>query len=245
MDKVREQKLRQFLAQENLPETVLPLLDIALTHKSYSNEYRSELPTGSDRHNQRLEFLGDSALGLIIAHQLYLTRRKTDEGGLTRLKSIAVCEASLCHVAEKLHLAELLRMGKGELATGGLSRPSNLADALEAVIGAIFLAAGFDTAREFVLRHFQEILDHPEKIEEGRDYKSALQEYLARRSQVRPEYQIIAAVGPDHEKEFTVALYINGEKCAEGSGRSRKQAEQNAARAYLESVGKLQSTRPI
>lgn len=225
------------MQREHLPEKVLPALNIALTHKSYSNEYRSGFDPKLDRHNQRLEFLGDSVLGLVIAHYFYTNKRKTAEGGLTKLKAMAVCESALHQVADKLELGKLLRMGKGEIATGGLSRPSNLADAMEAVIGAIFISTDFETAQKFVLRHFREILDHPEIVEGSKDFKSTLQELLAKRHQLRPEYQLISAKGPDHDKEFTVALYIAGEKKAEGVARTRKQAEQNAARAYLEKHG--------
>lgn len=233
----RLNSLKNFLQREGLPEKILPALNVALTHKSYSNENRSGFDPKLDPHNQRLEFLGDSVLGLVIAHYLYISKRRTAEGGLTKLKAMVVCESALRQVAEKLKLSELLRMGKGEIATGGLSRASNLADALEAVIGAIFVSTDFETAQKFVLRHFREILDHPEIVEGSKDFKSALQELLARRDHLRPEYQLIATAGPDHDKEFTVGLYIAGKKKAEGVARTRKQAEQNAARAYLEKHG--------
>lgn len=234
----RQAKLADFLRQEGLPDKVLPALNVALTHKSYSNEFRSGFEPGMDKHNQRLEFLGDSVLGLVIAHHFYVSKRKTAEGGLTRLKAMTVCESALHKVAEKLKLGQMLRMGKGEIATGGLTRASNLADALEAVIGAIFITTDFETAQKFVVRHFRDILDHPETVEGTKDYKSSLQELLAKRNHQRPEYQLVAAEGPDHAKQFTVALYIGGERKTEGIARTRKQAEQNAARAYLEAHGR-------
>lgn len=238
----REQKLREFLASESLPEKVLPALNVALTHKSYTNEVRQGFDPNLDKHNQRLEFLGDSVLGLVIAHHFYASKRKTAEGGLTRLKAMTVCEQALKRVAETLDLGKMLRMGKGEIATGGLTRTSNLADAMEAVIGAIFLAAGFEHAQKFVLRHFREILDNPETVEGSKDFKSSLQEILAKHHQ-RPEYQLVAAEGPDHDKEFTVALLIGGERRTQGMARTRKQAEQNAAQAYLESLQKKSAVR--
>lgn len=216
----------------------MPALNVALTHKSYSNEFRLSVDPGMDKHNQRLEFLGDSVLGLVIAHHFYVSKRKTAEGGLTRLKAMTVCESALRKIADKLQIGQMLRMGKGEIATGGLTRASNLADAMEAVIGAIFISADFETAQKFVVRHFRDILDHPETVEGSKDHKSALQELLAKRSHQRPDYQLVAAEGPDHEKEFTVALYVAGEKKSEGVARTRKQAEQNAARAYLEKHAK-------
>lgn len=236
-DQARDTLLAEFIRREGLPDKVLPALNIALTHKSYSNEFRAGLDPGLDRHNQRLEFLGDSVLGLVIAHHFYASKRKTAEGGLTRLKAMTVCESALKQIADTLDLGQMLRMGKGEIATGGLARTSNLADAMEAVIGAIHLTAGFETAQKFVLRHFREILDNPETVEGSKDFKSALQEMLAKKHHQRPEYQVVAAEGPDHDKEFTIALFVSGEKKSEGVARTRKQAEQNAAQAYMEKLG--------
>lgn len=232
----RQALLETFLKQEGLPATVMPMLGIALTHKSYSNEFRQGHDPGLDKHNQRMEFLGDSVLGLVIAHHFYASKRKTAEGGLTRLKAMTVCESALKQIADKLELGRMLRMGKGEIATGGLTRTSNLADAMEAVIGAIYLGAGFETAQKFVLKHFSEILDNPETVEGSKDFKSALQEYLAKRNHQRPEYELVAAEGPDHDKEFTIALFIDGKKMSQGIARTRKQAEQNAAQQYLEGL---------
>ncbi len=234
----RHELLLEFLRHEGLPDKVLPALNVALTHKSYSNEFRSGFDPNMDKHNQRLEFLGDSVLGLVIAHHFYVSKRKTAEGGLTRLKAMTVCESALRKIADKLQIGQLLRMGKGEIGTGGLTRASNLADAMEAVIGAIFITTDFETAQKFVVRHFRDILDHPETVEGSKDHKSALQELLAKRSHQRPDYQLVAAEGPDHDKEFTVALFVAGEKKSEGVARTRKQAEQNAARAYLEAHGR-------
>jgi ribonuclease III len=235
-DKTRQALLEEFLRREKLPESVLATLNVALTHKSYSNEYRDRGDAGLDKHNQRLEFLGDSVLGLVIAHHFYASKRKTAEGGLTRLKAMTVCESALKQVADTLCLGKMLRMGKGEIATGGLTRTSNLADAMEAVIGAIYLGAGFETAQKFVLRHFSDILDNPETVEGSKDFKSTLQELLAKRNHQRPEYELVGAEGPDHDKQFTIALFVNGKKMSEGVARTRKQAEQNAARDYLEGL---------
>jgi ribonuclease III len=232
----RQKLLEDFLARENLPAKTLSNLNIALTHKSYSNEFRQGHDPGLDKHNQRMEFLGDSVLGLVIAHHFYASKRKTAEGGLTRLKAMTVCESALKRIADSLELGKMLRMGKGEIATGGLTRTSNLADAMEAVIGAIYLSAGFETAQTFVLRHFSEILDNPETVEGSKDFKSTLQEYLAKKNHQRPEYELVGAEGPDHDKKFTIALVVEGKKKSEGIARTRKQAEQNAAQAYLESL---------
>jgi len=237
-DTARERLLVDFIKKEGLPEKALPLLNIALTHKSYSNEFRAGQDPSLDKHNQRLEFLGDSVLGLVIAHHFYASKRKTAEGGLTRLKAMTVCESALKQVADGLDLTGLLRMGKGEIATGGLTRTSNLADAMEAVIGAIYLGAGFEAARQFVVKHFRDILDNPEQVEGSKDFKSTLQEFLAKRNHQRPEYELVGAEGPDHDKEFTVALMIDGRRVAAGVARTRKQAEQHAAREYLEGLKK-------
>lgn len=234
----RVELLEKFIHDENLPSSVLTPLSIALTHKSFTNEFRSGIDPNMDKHNQRLEFLGDSVLGLIVANYFYRKKKKTAEGGLTRLKAMAVCESALHSIALELKLNSMLRMGKGEIATGGLTRASNLADAMEAVIGAIFIAVGFEAAEEFVVKRFHTILEHPESVLGSKDSKSALQEYLAKRNHQRPEYQLIHAEGPDHDKEFTVALFIGGEKKSEGVARTRKQAEQCAAEAYLNQCGK-------
>ncbi|MBV6492586.1 MAG: Ribonuclease 3 [Turneriella sp.] len=232
----RETELKKFLERENLPESLIPLVNAALTHKSYSNEFRNEPKIKLDKHNQRLEFLGDSVLGLIVAHYFYASKRKVAEGGLTRLKSMTVCESALKLVADNLGLGSLLRMGKGEIATGGLTRTSNLADAVEALIGAIYVGASFEVAQQFVLKHFHEILENPDIVEGNQDFKSALQEYLAKKNHTRPEYQLTGSQGPDHDKEFTITLFIDGKKITEGVARTRKQAEQNAAREYLSQI---------
>lgn len=228
----RDAQLRAFLKREGLPEVMLASLNVALTHKSYSNEFRQGQDPNLDKHNQRLEFLGDSVLGLVVAAHFYSSKRKTAEGGLTRLKAMTVNESALKRVADDLQLGDLLRMGKGEIATGGLTRTSNLADAVEAIIGAIYTTLDFAAAQTFVLKNFREILDNPESVEGSRDSKSTLQEILAKSHQ-RPEYQLVQSTGPDHEKEFTVVLYVGGKKVSEGIARTRKQAEQAAAEAYL------------
>jgi len=232
LDADRQQALEAFLAREELPPESLALVNIALTHKSFSNEFRAGQDPKLDKHNQRLEFLGDSVLGLVVADYYFHSNRRAAEGGLSRLKSMTVNESALKRVADALELGKLLRMGKGEIATGGLTRTSNLADAVEALIGAIYVSIDFAAAQKFVLKHFREILDNPDSVEGSRDFKSALQEILAKNHQ-RPEYIVEDARGPDHEKEFTIALFIADKKVSEGVARTRKQAEQAAAERYL------------
>jgi len=233
VDAEREGLLIEFAKAHGLSEEWLPYLNIALTHKSYSNEIRSELDKKLDKHNQRLEFLGDSVLGLVAADYFYTHKKSSPEGDLTRFKSMTVCEPALVQVAQNLNVQFFLRMGKGESATGGKSRDSNLADAMEALIGAIYLAGGFSAARNFVLKHFQSILVNPHSVEGNRDFKSSLQEALAKKDHTIPEYKLLKSMGPDHEKIFTVGLFIRGEKKSEGSAKTRKQAEQSAAENYL------------
>ena len=207
------------------------LLETALTHSSYANE-RHAADTVS---YERLEFLGDSILGLTTAEFLYAHRPALPEGRMTRLRAELVCESSLHKTALSLGLGEFMRLGRGEELTGGRERASILADMVEAIIAAIYLDGGMDEAKSFIMTHVlsgAEIgEDHP-----SADYKTALQEYVQRRGEVRICYELIGESGPDHNKTFTFSVSVDGEAVGEGSGRTKKEAEQMAARRALEKL---------
>ncbi len=201
------------------------LLENALTHSSYANENHS--PGGS---NERLEFLGDSILGMVTADFLYKEHPDLPEGDLTRKRAALVCEESLAEVAGRLDLGAYLRLGRGEEAGGGRERSSIRADAVEAVLAAVFLDGGLVEARRIVQRF---ILDREEEKSANRDYKTALQELVQRESGQVLTYRLIGESGPDHAKVFAVAVDLNGRTVGEGRGHSKKEAEQMAAKAAI------------
>ncbi len=202
------------------------LLENALTHSSYANENHS--PNGS---NERLEFLGDSVLGMVTAEFLYRTHPDLPEGDLTRTRAALVREESLVEVADRLELGAYLKLGKGEDQGGGRERPSIRADAVEAVLAAVFLDGGLAEAAK-IIRRF--ILDKEAEKAASRDYKTALQELVQRESGQVLTYRLTGETGPDHAKVFAVAVEFNGETVGEGQGHSKKEAEQMAAKAAIE-----------
>lgn len=201
------------------------LLSTALSHSSYANENRSQ-------SNERLEFLGDSVLGQAVAHHLYLAFPKMPEGQMTRLRAELVCEQALFAVAKKLELGRYIKLGKGEEHTGGRQRESILADAVEAVIAAMYLDGGMDTARGFINAFVLSELNAGDS-RPSTDYKTALQEQVQRRQGQSLTYETISESGPDHNKTFTVSVLLNGKKIGEGEGRTKKEAEQSAAKSGL------------
>lgn len=202
------------------------LLANALTHSSYANENRGK----GLQSNERLEFLGDSVLGMVTADYLFRTHPDLPEGDLTRTRAALVCEGSLVEVAQALELGQHLLLGKGEDAGGGRERPSIVADAVEALLAAVYLDGGIGSARKIITRF---ILDAEEEKSGSRDYKTALQELVQRESGQVLEYQLLSASGPDHAKVFEVAVHLNGESAGTGEGRSKKEAEQAAAKAAI------------
>ena len=208
------------------------LLDNALTHSSYANENRGRC-LGS---NERLEFLGDSVLGMVTADYLYRVHPNLPEGDLTRIRAALVCEGSLVEVAQAWGLGEYLKLGRGEDAGGGRKRPSIQADAVEAVLAAVYLDGGIGSARKIIQKY---ILDREAEKAASRDYKTALQELVQRESGRVLEYRLTGSSGPDHAKVFTVEVSLNGTVVGAGEGHSKKEAEQNAARA---AIGRLSKT---
>jgi ribonuclease-3 len=209
----------------------------ALTHKSYCNEHRLEACVD----NERLEFLGDAVVDLAIGHRLMERFPRANEGELTKLRALIVNEEGLARVARALGLGELLLLGRGEELSGGRDKPSVLADALEAVIGAIYLGNGMPAVMAFVDRFFGEALDGVAEGRQGQDYKSMLQEDAQSRLRASPKYRVVSESGPDHEKIFEVEVTIGTDVYARSSGRSKKEAEQAAAR---ETLAMLAQTAP-
>ena len=204
------------------------LLDHALTHSSYANEHHR----GSISSNERLEFLGDSVLGMIVADHLYRTFPDLPEGDLTRIRANLVCEGSLVLVAKEWDLGRYLKLGKGENACGGRSRPSILADAVEAVLAAVFLDGGLAHDRDIIQRF---LLDRMEQVNRAsRDHKTYLQELVQRKSGQVLSYELIGESGPDHNKTFQMQVLLNGQPIGQGTGHSKKEAEQAAANAAIE-----------
>lgn len=205
------------------------LLERALTHSSYANERLG----GALMSNERLEFLGDSVLGQVTADHLYRTHPDLPEGDLTRMRAALVCEESLAQVAVGWGLGEYLQLGKGEDQNGGRKRASILADAVEAILAALYLDGGIAQARR-TIRTF--ILSKEEQTGEGRDYKTALQELVQRTPGHALRYQLLEETGPDHLKEFSMEVTLDGKQVGTGKGHSKKEAEQQAAKMALEAL---------
>lgn len=205
------------------------LLLRALSHSSYVNENHS-----AGESNERLEFLGDSVLGLITAENFFKNYKTLPEGELTKLRAATVCEKSLAGFAKQLDLGRYLLLGKGEILTGGRERPSIQADAFEAIIAAIYLDGGMEEARKFVLKYIEEAIRHQQSI---KDYKTMLQEVVQRNPGEIVEYVLAGETGPDHDKRFEVEVHLNSNVIGRGIGKSKKRAEQEAAREALELMG--------
>ena len=202
------------------------LLLTALTHTSYANESR-----GRAQHNERLEFLGDSVLQLVSADHLFHAYKDRPEGDLTRTRASLVSEDALFQFAQEIHLGEHLRLGRGEERCGGRSRPSVVSDAFEALIAALYLDGGMEVARRFILPFITEG-KHAEA-----DYKTRLQEIVQANPEEKLRYVLESESGPDHDKRFVVGVYLNSNRVAGGEGRSKKAAEQHAAREALKLMG--------
>ncbi len=203
------------------------LLELALTHRSYAYE------TGEDATNERLEFLGDSVLGLVVTEELYRRFPDLDESRLSPLRSGVVNMRALAGIARTLDLGAVMRLGKGEENTGGRDKNSLLADALEAIIGAIYIEFGFAKSSAVVLALIEETLESAFAKGAGLDGKTALQELLASQSRNAPEY-VVTETGPDHDKSFSAFAMVDGQALAQGEGKSKREAEQIAARIAFE-----------
>jgi ribonuclease-3 len=237
-DKERLKKLRKLEKSIAYRFRDKALLNQALTHKSYANERRKS----RSLDNERLEFLGDSVLGIVASHILYDEYPHHDEGVLTRYKSQLVSGATLGHIAKELSIGGFLLLGKGEEASGGRRHTSNLLCALEALIGAVYLDGGLKAAFRFINRVFKPEIQLVKEGKGSKDYKSVLQQIVLKKFKATPSYRIVSEIGPDHKKHFIVEALILGKRKGVGSGSNKKSAEQQAAKeafSIVESDSKL------
>ena len=207
-------------------------IQTALTHSSFANEHKEF------NYNERLEFLGDSVLGLVVSDYLFRARNDLPEVKLTRLRANVVCEESLSAVARKINLGDHLFLGKGEKASGGSDRDSILADATEAVIAAIYLDGGFDQAKDFILSNLRDTIAKNIDGNIFRDYKTILQEII-QGNNGKISYKLVGESGPDHNKEFEMQVKCGQDTIGIGKGKNKKEAEKEAARDALVKMGEL------
>lgn len=226
LDRKRKLQLESLASKMHVAFDNYKLLHVALTHTSFANE-------NNVCHNERLEFLGDAVLDLIISEYLFRRFKKLPEGELTKARARLVCEQTLAKYAVNLDIGSYLLLGKGEAITGGRSRHSILADAFEAIVGAIYLDKGLEATAGFVLQMLSDEMQYIERGEYVKDFKTLLQETVQRSNDKRISYEVVAESGPDHDKVFEVAVMVNGEYLGMGKGRSKKEAEQHAARLAL------------
>jgi ribonuclease III len=232
LDKSRLSQLKQFTKLLHIPLGDGQFLNEALTHKSYAHE-RKMTPS---YNNEKLEFLGDSVLGLVISQHVFETYPGVTEGGLSKVKSVVVSAQVLSEKAKNLNLGEYILLGKGEEKSGGRTRPALLADALEAVIGAVYLVGGLSAAQKLILSFLSEDVD---KVFSGRiekDYKTLLQEHFQKTQKLAPMYEIVREWGPDHNRNFEAACQIQGKVLATGVGKNKKEAEQLAAQEAIQKL---------
>ena len=230
-----EARRQQLLAlSERLGVTFhdIALLDQALTHTSYANESKR-----NTAHNERLEFLGDAVLELASSTYLYEHFPEMPEGELTKTRASIVCSTTLAKLATGLHLGDYLLLGRGEEMGGGRTRQTNLEDVFEAVIGAVYLDQGWEAAQAYVVRQLRGEFENAEHGAILKDYKTILQEIVFRKEGQSIAYELVSESGPDHDKHFVVAVRFNSDKVARGEGRSKKVAEQHAAREALKLLG--------
>lgn len=234
LNEQRINQLKMLISKTGLNLKKYDLLNTALIHPSYVFEKGPQV----GNHNQRLEFLGDAVVGLIVGDYLYHLFPEKSEGELTKMRAAVVCESSLAKAADRLEIGQFLLMGKGEKIGGGAGRPSNLADAFEAVVGALYIELGINTISNDVLTYLKPEIENVISGHYG-DYKTQLQEIIQRQPDGIVEYQIISESGPDHEKEFIAGIFHTGQLISRGKGRTKKEAEQNAAHKALIKMGEI------
>ena len=230
----RQRNLNEIQSCVNYNFKDIKLLNTSLTHSSYANENKMR----SYESNERLEFLGDAILNLIVSEYLYYHFSKLPEGELTKKRATVVCESSLAFAARKINLGNYILLGKGEETTGGRNRDSLLADAFEALIGAVYIDGGLTSTRTFLLGMFEEEVIYA--ISKGNlfiDYKTELQEILQKRTKSKIEYKVEKEAGPDHNKKFYMNVIVENKVIGSGMGRNKKEAEQMAAKKALYRIG--------
>lgn len=208
----------------------IDILNTSLTHSSFANEMKD-----GTCYNERLEFLGDSVLNVIISDFLFKKYQHLSEGRLTKLRAVIVAEPSLAYCGRQINIGKYLLLGKGEENTGGRNRDSIIADAVEALIGGVYIDSNFESSKAFVLKLLSSVIDRVMSGEYHRDYKTELQELLQGRSSENITYEVISETGPDHDKVFKTQVMLGNRILGKGKGRSKKAAEQSAAKEALDS----------
>lgn len=236
--KERLEEVRKFAEENNIPVQNIQLLNTALTHTSYANEHKNEVI----HDNERLEFLGDAVLDLVVGEYLFLRFPTWPEGNLTRAKASAVCKPACAECAAKFHIGDYMCLGRGEEMSGGRTRVSILGDAFEAVIGAIYLDNNYEVASRFILGHLKKYLDLIDEGNYDHDYKTDLQELVQKHKDAEIHYEVIRDEGPDHDKTIWMKITINGKDFGTGKGKNKKEAAQKAAK---EAIGRLQKGAQI
>lgn len=229
----RERELFSFQEKYGLHFNDLRYLNLAFTHTSYANEQKEDVD-----NNERLEFLGDSVLGMITAEYLFSSFKSLNEGDFSKIKASVVSEESLSEIAIEMGFDKYLLMGHGEELQGGKHKKAVLADAMEAVIAAIYLDQGLETAKRYTLSFISGQIDRYLKGSlDFKDYKTQLQEYLQKRKKMLPQYRLVGQSGPDHNQEFKVSVRVLDKEYGPASGKNKKSAEQKAAKLALTSLG--------
>lgn len=229
----RERELLVFIKESHIIISNLALLNLAFTHRSYANE-TSEMVD----NNERLEFLGDSVLGMCVADWLFRNLPAKAEGDFSKIKSVVVSEDSLAMIARKLQVDKYLLIGKGEENTGGRDKKALLADCMEALFAACYLDSGFEAAKSFVMRYLEQQIRAVLDDDYHRDYKTSLQEYMQKRWRKVPSYTLVKKTGPEHDYTFFVEVDVNGKVFGPASGVNKKQAEQMAAKLAYDQLVK-------
>lgn len=232
IDDIIKQKIEEFEKKINYRFKNRDYIQIALTHSSFANEHRAY------KYNERLEFLGDSVLGLVVTDYLFNKRKDLPEGKLTKLRANVVCEESLSIVARSLNLGDYLFLGKGEKISGGRDRDSLLADAVEAVIAALYLDGGFEVSKNFIMKYLGDIIQNTSHGNISKDYKTILQEIIQSKNE-KLIYRLIEEKGPDHNKEFLVEVSNDFKVLGKGRGKNKKEAEKKAAKDALSAMGEI------
>lgn len=238
IDQERKKELLLFEKQIGIRFRKLELLNLAFSHRSFANE------SGGDvNNNEKLEFLGDSVLGLVVSEYLYCTLTDRAEGDLARIKSFVVSEDSLAEIAKSIKVDNFILIGKGEEYSGGRSKKAILADCMEAIIGAYYLDSGFKASRSFILKYLVPEINKVLENRHKKDYKTLLQEYVQKRFKSYPRYILVKKTGPDHDRTFWIEVSIEGKNYGPGKGKNKKEAEQHAAGVAYRSLTNEDSKR--
>ncbi len=230
----RERELLLFVEKSEMEIKDLSLLNLAFTHRSFANESSELVDT-----NERLEFLGDSVLGMCVADWLFTNLPAKAEGDFSKIKSIVVSEDSLAMIARSLEVDKYLLIGKGEENSGGRNKKALLADCMEAIFAACYLDSGFEAAKNFIMRYLENQIRAVLEDDYHRDYKTALQEYMQKKWRMVPTYTLVKKTGPEHDFTFFMQVDVNGQIFGLAQGRNKKQAEQHAAKLAYDQLVKL------